>query len=57
MLYELSSPVAEATDGRLKCFVGVNVKVSIFEGLACWSPTTTKEVSCPLGCCCALGAT
>ena len=45
----LSSNVAEATDGGLKCFVGVSVKVSSLEGPGCWSSTTTKEVGCPLG--------
>ena len=37
----LSSPVAEATDGGLRCFIG-----------ACWSSTTRKEVGCPQDCCC-----
>ena len=58
MLCWLSSPVAEATDGKLKCFVGVNVKVSGLEGPACWLSMTTKEVDCPLVCCfCLLVAT
>ena len=57
MLCELSSPVAKATDGGLKCLIRVSVKVSGLEGPACWSSTTTKEVGCPLGCCCTLGAT
>ena len=35
MLCELSLPVAEATDGALRCFVGVSVIVSCFQGLAC----------------------
>ena len=56
MSCELSLPVAEATDGGLNCFVVVSMKVSGIEGPACWSSTTTKEVSCPLSCCCALGA-
>ena len=42
-------PVAEATGSGLKCFVGVSVKVSSLEGPTCWSSTTMKEVSCPLG--------
>ena len=36
--------MAEVTDGGFKCFIGVSVKVSSLEGLACWSSTTTKEV-------------
>ena len=36
MLCWLSSPVAEATDGKLKCFVGVNVKVSGLQGWMIW---------------------
>ena len=44
MLYRLSLPVAEATDGELKCFIRVSVKVSGLEGPGCWSLTTTKEV-------------
>ena len=35
MLYWLSSSVAEATDGGLKCFVSVEVNVSGLEGPAC----------------------
>ena len=59
MLYWLSSPVAEATDGGLECFVCVKVNVSGLEGPAyCWSSTTVNEVSCPLDCyCCPLLAT
>ena len=56
MLCEHSLPVVEATDGLLKCFVGVSVTVNSLEGRACWSSTTTKEVGCPLGCCCPLVA-
>ena len=52
MLCWLSSPVAEATDGGMKCFVSINVKVSGLEGPACWSAMTRKEVGCPLDCCC-----
>ena len=48
MLCWLSLAVAEATEGGLNCFAGVSVKVSGLEGLACWSSTTRKEVSCPL---------
>ena len=32
MLCWLSSPVAEATDGRLRCFISVNVNASGLEG-------------------------
>ena len=39
------SPVAEATDGGLKCFAGVNVNVSGLEGPACGLSMTMKEVS------------
>ena len=39
------SPVAEASDGGLKCFIGVKVNTSGLEGPACWSSTTMKEVS------------
>ena len=53
----LSSPVAEATYGGLKYFVGVTVKVSGLESPGSWLSTTMKEVSCPLGCCCPLVAT
>ena len=42
--------MAEATDGQLKYFVGVSVKVSGLEGPDCWS--ATEEGGCPLGCCC-----
>ena len=49
MLCELSSPVAEATDGGLKCFFGVCVKVNGPKDPVCWSSTTMKEVGCPLG--------
>ena len=42
MLFLLSSPVVELTDGGLKCFFGVNVKVSGLKGSACWSSTTSK---------------
>ena len=55
MLCELSLPVA--IDVGFKCFVEVSVKVSGLEAPACWSSTTTEEVGCLLGCCCALGAT
>ena len=54
LLCWLSSPVAEATDGGLKCFVGVNENVSGLEGSPCWLSTTKKEVGCPLDCCCCL---
>ena len=47
MLCWLSLPVAEATDGGLKSFIGVTVKVSGLEDPACWSSMTTKEVGCP----------
>ena len=53
----LSSPVAEVTDGGLKCFIVVSVKVRGLEGLGCWSSTTIEEVGCPLGRCCPLAAT
>ena len=52
MLCWLSSSVAEANDKWLKCFVGINVKVSGLEGPAFWVSTTRKEVSCPQDCCC-----
>ena len=42
MLCGLSLPVADATNNGLKCFVGINVKVSGLEGPACWSSTTRK---------------
>ena len=58
LLCSHSSPVEEATDGGLKCFTGVNVKVSGLEGQACWSSATRKEVAYPLDCCfCPLVAT
>ena len=44
MLCLLSLPVAEATDGGLKCFIWVNVMVSGVVGPVCWSSTTRKEV-------------
>ena len=37
--------MAEATEGGLKCFVGVSVKVSGLEGLACWSSTTRRKLA------------
>ena len=43
MSCECSSPVAETTDGRLNCFVGLRVKVSSVEGPGCWS-STTKDI-------------
>ena len=43
MLCWLSSPVAEATDGGLRCFIRVSVKVSTLEGFACWSTTTRRK--------------
>ena len=46
------STVAESTDGRLKCFVSINVKVSGLEDPACWSLAAKREVGCPLDCCC-----
>ena len=49
ILCELPLPATEPTDGGLKCFVTVCVKVSGLEGPGCWLSTTTKEVSCPLG--------
>ena len=52
MLCWLSTPVAETTDGGLKCFVGVSVNVSGLEGKVCGLSTTKKEVNCPLDCCC-----
>ena len=53
-LCSLSLPVAEATDGGLKCFVGVNVKLSGLKGPAFWTPMTKKEASCHRVCCCCL---
>ena len=50
MLCGLFSPVAEATDGGLKCFLGINVNVSGLEGPACWLSMTRKEVGCPHDC-------
>ena len=35
MLYELSSPVKEDTDNRLKCLLGLIVKCSYLEGPGC----------------------
>ena len=35
MVFWLSSPVAEATDGGFKCFIGVEVNVSGLVGPAC----------------------
>ena len=59
MLCWLSSPVPEATDRGLKCFVCVKVNISGLEGPACrWSSIIMKEVGCPLECCfCPLLAT
>ena len=57
MLCGLSWPVAEANVGAVKCFVRVSVKVSTLDGPGCWLSTTTKEVGCPLGCCCPLVVT
>ena len=47
----LSSPLAEATEGGLKCFVNVKVNVSGLED-SCLSSTTMKEVGFLLDCCC-----
>ena len=52
MLCWLSSPVAEATDGGLKCFVSINVNVSDLEGSICGSSMTRNEVGCLLHCYC-----
>ena len=57
MFCELSSPVAEATDGGLKCLARFSMKISGPKGPACWSSITTKEIGCTLGFCCPLGAT
>ena len=54
MFCYLSLPVEEATDGGLKYFVDVNVNASGLEGPAYWTSRTTKEVGCPLDCCCCL---
>ena len=40
MMCRLCLPVAEATDGGVKCFVGVSVKVSPLEGPGCWLSTS-----------------
>ena len=45
----LSSPVAEATDGGLKC---LKVIISGLQDPVCWSSTTRKEVGDLLDCCC-----
>ena len=45
-------PVTETTGGTLKCFVGVNVKVSGLEGPACLSLVMMKKIGCPLDCFC-----
>ena len=51
----LSSLIAGATNGGLKCFVGVQVNVSGLEGPACcWPSTTLKEIGCPQDYCCFL---
>ena len=42
----LSSICLEATDGRLKVFVGLNANISCLEGLGCWSSTTRKDAGC-----------
>ena len=42
----LSSICLEATDGRLKVFVGLNANISCLEGPGCWSSTTRKDAGC-----------
>ena len=38
-------PVVDTTNGGLKCFVVVSVKISGVEGPSCWSSTTLWVVT------------
>ena len=40
-MFALSSPLTEASDGRLKCLVGLMVKCSCLEVLGCCSLIST----------------
>ena len=50
MLYALSSPVIEATDGGLKILLRLMMKCKCLEVTGCCSSTTMQEVCGPLGC-------